>query len=178
MELLEKTLESQIIFQGVIVTVRKDKAELINGQVVGREVVEHPGGVVILPLHEDGTVDIVRQFRYPFGKVVTELPAGKLEYGEDHRLAALREVQEEVGVIPGELTYLGCLYVSPGFSTEVLHMYLARDLRQGECHPDEDEFLEGERIPFDTLFRLVMEGTITDAKTVALVLKTKEYLGL
>ena len=178
MELLEKTLESQIIFQGVIVTVRKDKAELINGQVVGREVVEHPGGVAILPLHEDGTVDIVRQFRYPFGKVVTELPAGKLEYGEDHRLAALREVQEEVGVIPGELTYLGCLYVSPGFSTEVLHMYLARDLRQGECHPDEDEFLEGERIPFDTLFRLVMEGTITDAKTVALVLKTKEYLGL
>ena len=176
MELLEKTLESQIIFQGVIVTVRKDKAELINGQVVGREVVEHPGGVAILPLHEDGTVDIVRQFRYPFGKVVTELPAGKLEYGEDHRLAALREVQEEVGVIPGELTYLGCLYVSPGFSTEVLHMYLARDLRQGECHPDEDEFLSLVRMPLEDAVAMVMRGEIRDSKTICGLLMAKEAL--
>ena len=178
MELLEKTIETQVIFKGVIVTVRLDKAQLINGKTVGREVVEHPGGVAILPLHGDGTVNIVRQFRYPFQEVVTELPAGKLDAGEDHRLCALRELEEEVGLIPGRLTYLGCLYASPGISTEVLHMYLAQDLQQGVRHPDEDEFLEEERLPFGQLFQQVMSGELMDAKTVALVLKTKEYLGL
>lgn len=178
MELMEKTVERQVVFEGVVVTVRQDRAQLPNGRIVGREVVEHPGGVAVLPLHRNGTVDVVRQFRYPFQKVVTELPAGKLDRGEEPRLAALRELQEEVGVIPGELIDLGCLYVSPGISNEVLHMYLARDLRQGACHPDEDEFLEGDRVPFEDLLGQVMSGAICDAKTVALVLKTKEYLGL
>ena len=132
MELMEKTVERHVLFEGAIVTLRRDKAQLINGQVVSREVVEHPGGVAILPLYRDGTVSIVRQFRYPFRQVVTELPAGKLERGEDHRPAALRELEEEVGVRAGELIYLGYLYTSPGFSTEVLHMYLARDLEPGE----------------------------------------------
>ena len=178
MELWEKTLESRTLFEGKIVTVKLDKAQLVNGAQASREVVEHPGGVCILPLFDDGTVSIVRQFRYPFQQVVTELPAGKLEKGEDHRPAALRELEEEVGVTCGKLTYLGCLYLSPGFSTEVLHMYLAQELAQGQCHPDEDEFLEAERIPFDQLFQMVMSGEITDAKTVALVLKTKQLLGL
>ena len=178
MELLEKTVESKIVYKGVIVTVRLDKAELVNGRIAAREVVEHPGGVAILPLHDDGTVTLVRQFRYPFMEPVTELPAGKLERGEDHRLAALRELEEEVGATPGRLTYLGCIYSSPGFSDEVLHMYLAQDLSQGACHPDEDEFLEGERVPFGTLIERIMTGEIKDAKTVALSLKAKEYLGL
>lgn len=177
MELMEKTVERHVLFEGAIVTLRRDKAQLINGQVVSREVVEHPGGIAILPLYRDGTVSIVRQFRYPFRQVVTELPAGKLERGEDHRLAALRELEEEVGVRAGELTYLGYLYTSPGFSTEVLHMYLARDLEPGVCHPDDDEFLECERIPFDQLVEQVVSGVICDAKTVALVLKAKAYLG-
>lgn len=178
MELWEKTVESQTLFEGKIITVKLDKAQLVNGAVVHREVVEHPGGVCILPLFDDGTVSIVRQFRYPFQTVVTELPAGKLEKGEAHRPAALRELEEEVGVTCGRLTYLGCLYLSPGFSTEVLHMYLAQDLKQGRCHPDEDEFLEAERVPFGQLFQMVMSGEITDAKTVAVVLKTKQLLGL
>ena len=117
MELLEKTLSSEIKFKGRIVTLRLDEAELPNGRKASREMVEHPGGVVILPLYEDGTVTLVRQFRYPFQKVIAELPAGKLEYGEDHRLAALRELSEEVGAVPDELTYLGCIYTSPGFSS-------------------------------------------------------------
>ena len=100
MELWEKTVESDTLFEGKIVTLKLDKAELPNGRVARREVVEHPGGVAILPLFDDGTVSIVRQFRYPFQEVVTELPAGKLEKGEDHRPAALRELEEEVGV-PG-----------------------------------------------------------------------------
>ena len=178
MELMEKTVESRVLFEGKIITVRLDKAELPNGRVASREVVEHPGGVAILPLFDDGTVSLVRQFRYPFQEVVAELPAGKLERGEDHRLAALRELSEEVGAAPDELTYLGCIYTSPGFSSEVLHMYLARGLRQGECHPDEDEFLERERIPFQTLVERVMSGEITDGKTVAAALKVKVLLGL
>ena len=178
MELWEKTVESKTLFEGKIITVRLDQAELPNGQLAGREVVEHPGGVAILPLFDDGTVSIVRQFRYPFQHVVTELPAGKLERGEDHRPAALRELEEEVGVRCGKLTYLGCLYLSPGFSTEVLHMYLAQELTQGDCHPDEDEFLEAERVPFAQLLEQVMSGEIVDAKTVALVLKVKQLLDL
>lgn len=176
MELLEKTLESQLIYQGVIVTLRMDKAQLVNGRTARREVVEHPGGVAVLPLHGDGTVTVVRQYRYPFHQVVTEVPAGKLERGEDHRLSALRELEEEVGLVPGELIYMGCLYLSPGYSTEVLHLYLARDLAQVACHPDEDEFLEVDRLPLDTLLAQVMDGTLTDAKTVAAVLKVKRYL--
>lgn len=178
MELTEKTVERNTLFQGAIINVRKDKAELVNGRIVSREVVEHPGGVAILPLYDDGTVSIVRQFRYPFQQVVAELPAGKLELGEDHRLAALRELEEEVGVKAGRLIYLGGLYVSPGISTEVLHMYLAQELEAVGCHPDEDEFLEVERVSFQSLVEQVMRGELMDAKTVALVLKTKEYLGL
>ena len=178
MELFEKTVDSQTLFRGKIVTLRVDKAQLPDGAIAGREVVEHPGGVAILPLFDDGTVMVVRQFRYPFGQVITELPAGKLEKGEDPTPAALRELEEEAGVRCGELTSLGCLYLSPGFSNEVLHMYLARQLTLAECHPDADEFLEVERIPFQALAEQVMAGAITDAKTVALVLKTKLLLGL
>ena len=170
MELMEKTVESRGLFEGKIITVRLDKAELPNGRVASREVVEHPGGVAILPLFDDGTVSLVRQFRYPFQEVVAELPAGKLERGEDHRLAALRELEEEVGASCGRLTYLG-------FSSEVLHMYLAQELTEGACHPDEDEFLSVERIPFSALVEQVRQGEIKDAKTVALVLKAK-LLGL
>lgn len=177
MKLMEKTVETKVIYQGKIVTVRVDKAELVNGRITGREVVEHPGGVAVLPLHADNSVTLVRQYRYPFHQVVTELPAGKLEPGKDHRLCALRELEEEVGLIPGELTYLGCLYLSPGYSTEVLHLYLARDLTQRDCHPDEDEFLEILRLPLDTLLEQVMDGSLADAKTVAGVLKTKLLLG-
>ena len=169
MELMEKTVESRVLFEGKIITVRLDKAELPNGRVASREVVEHPGGVAILPLFDDGTVSLVRQFRYPFQEVVAELPAGKLERGEDHRLAALRELEEEVGASCGRLT---------GFSSEVLHMYLAQELTEGACHPDEDEFLSVERIPFSALVEQVRQGEIKDAKTVALVLKAKLLLGL
>ena len=176
MELTEKTLESKEIFKGVIVRLLLDKAELPNGKSASREVVEHPGGVAILPLDGEDNVTLVRQYRYPFHQVVTELPAGKLEWGEDHAVCAARELEEEVGMT-GTLTYMGHILASPGFSTEVLHMYLARDLRQGECHPDEDEFLERIRVPFGTLVEQVMAGEITDAKTVAAVLKAKVLLG-
>jgi len=176
MELMETTLSSQLIFKGVIVTVHTDKARLINGKVVDREVVEHPGGVAVLPLHEDGTVTVVRQFRYPFHRPFTEIPAGKLEPGEDHREAILRELEEEAGLIPEELVDFGVLALSPGYSNEILHIYLAQKLRPVASHPDDDEFLNVDRVPFDDLFAAAMAGTLQDAKTVTAILKTKLYL--
>lgn len=176
MKLEETTVERKIIYEGKIVTLRVDRARLPNGREARREVVGHPGGVCVLPLETDGTVYTVKQWRYPLARVVEELPAGKLDGPEDHRAAALRELSEEVGLEPGELIYLGSLLMSPGFCDEELHMYLARDLRHGPRHPDEDEFLDVARTPFSVLAERVMAGEITDAKTVALILKVKEFL--
>lgn len=176
MKLFEETVDQKIVYQGKIVTLRTDIARLENGRMTGREVVEHPGGVCVLPLEENGDTYTVRQFRYPFGEVVEELPAGKLDGPEDHEVGARRELGEEIGCEAGELIYLGRLLMSPGFCTEVLHMYLARKLRHGEQHLDEGEFLEANRIPFQTLLERVLSGEITDAKTVALTLKVKEFL--
>ena len=142
MRLFEETVESRVIFRGEIVTLREDTARLENGALASREVVEHPDGVCILPMEADGTVYTVRQFRYPFGEVTEELPAGKMDRGETHEAAARRELSEEVGCEAGELLYLGELLVSPGYSTEAIHMYLARELTHGAQHLDEDEFLE------------------------------------
>ena len=178
MELYEKTVSSEEKFKGVIVDVRLDRIELPNGRPATREVVSHPGGVAILPLHDDGTVTVVRQFRYPFGRVITELPAGKLDHGEDHRLAGIRELEEETGLTADSFQYLGGLLASPGFSDEVIHLYLATGLHQGPCHPDPDEFLEFCRVPFQTLLEQAMDGRLQDAKTVAGLLKTKVLLGL
>ena len=176
MDLTERTLESKTVYEGVIVRVKLDEAQLPNGKKARREVVEHPGGVAILALDREDNVAVVRQYRYPFHKVLLELPAGKLEPGEDPRVCGVRELEEEVGLVADEFIYLGGLYLSPGYSNEVLHLYLARGLRQGACHPDEDEFLEGERIPFARLVDMVMADEIHDAKTVAAGLRAKVYL--
>lgn len=178
MELHEQTLSSQTIFEGKIITVKVDEARLPNGAAARREVVEHPGGVCVLALQEDGTVPLVRQFRYPLGKTLLELPAGKLEYGEEPRPAAIRELGEEVGLEPAELIDLGYMHVSPGFCNERIYLYLARELKTVPVHPDEDEFLDIVYLPFETLVERVMSGEITDAKTVAAVLKTKVLLNL
>ena len=129
-------------------------------------------------LDEEGNVTLVQQYRYPFHQILLELPAGKLDGDEDHRLAAARELSEETGLEAGELTYLGCMLASPGFSDERLHMYLARKLSRSQSHPDDDEFLNVITMPFDELCRQVMDGTVEDAKTVATVLKTKVLLKL
>ena len=176
MDLTERTLESKTVYEGVIVRVKLDEAQLPNGKKARREVVEHPRGLAILALDREDNVAVVRQYRYPFHKVLLELPAGKLEPGEDPRVCGVRELEEEAGLVADEFIYLGGLYLSPGYSNEVLHLYLARGLRQGACHPDEDEFLEGERIPFARLVDMVMADEIHDAKTVAAVLKAKVYL--
>ncbi|MGN0968968.1 MAG: NUDIX domain-containing protein [Oscillospiraceae bacterium] len=176
MELTERTVEHTRPYEGVIVKVDLDKALLPNGRTAKREVVDHPGGVAVLPLNDDGTVTVVRQYRYPFSQVLTEIPAGKLDPGEEPRTGALRELKEEVGAQAGELIDLGAIYPSPGFCREVLYLYLARGLTYGDCCPDADEFLEVARVPFDSLAEQVMSGEIRDGKTVAAVLKAKVLL--
>ena len=156
--------------------VRLDRAELVNGDVVRREVVEHPGGVTVIPVEEDGTVWCVRQFRYPFQREMLEVPAGKLEIGEKPLPAAVRELSEETGLEAGRMIYLGACCTSPGFSTEVLHIYLALELKHGDAHPDEDEFLNVEKHSLETLTEMVMSGEIDDAKTIIAVLKARRFL--
>lgn len=180
MDLTEHTVESKTIFEGKIVKLTLDQARLPNGTLASREVVYHPGGVAVLALDEDKMVTLVQQYRYPIGQVLLELPAGKLDHGaeEDQLLGAKRELSEETGLEADEWTYLGYTLASPGFCNEALHMYLARGLHRSQQHPDEDEFLDVITMPFDRLVEQVMDGTITDAKTVATTLKVKVLLGL
>ena len=180
MDLREQMVSSQTIFEGKIVKVTLDQARLPDGRLAEREVVYHPGGVAVLALEEDGTVYLVRQFRYPIQRELLELPAGKLDHGtqEDHLLGAKRELSEETCLEASDWTYLGSALASPGFCDEELHMYLARGLRKTGQHLDEDEFLDVVAMPFDQLASQVMDGTITDAKTVAATLKAKILLGL
>lgn len=173
MELTEKTIDSREIFKGRIIRVRLDTVRLPNGKEGIREVVEHPGGVAILAIDSEDRVLLVRQYRYPFERVMTEVPAGKREPGEPPFITAQRELQEEVGATADTWTELGTLIPSPGCYGETLYLYMAQDLHFGATHPDEDEFLEPLRVPLDEAVRQCMDGTLTDAKTVASILKGK-----
>lgn len=176
MHLEEKTLESELMYDGKIVKLYRDKALLENGSEVSREVIKHPGGVCVVPLTEKGEVIMVKQFRYPSGKVLIEIPAGKLEWQEDHFACGKRELKEETGCTAEKYDYLGCLLPTPAYDTEVIHMYLARELTRAEQKLDEDEFLDVMKIPFNKTLEMVMNGEITDAKTQLALLKTKILL--
>lgn len=132
--------------------------------------------MTILPVDEAGNCYMVRQFRYPAGHMMLEAPAGKLEYGEDHRECAVRELSEETGFTADELLYLGGFYTSPGFSSELLHIYLALGLHAGESHLDEGEFLNVEKLPLQELVDMVMANQVEDAKTIIAILKAEKVL--
>lgn len=180
MDLREKMVSSQTIFEGKIIKVTLDQARLPDGTLAAREVVYHPGGVAVLALDEDNTVYLVKQYRYPIQRLLLELPAGKLDHGaeEDRLLGAQRELSEETGLEAAEWTYLGYTLASPGFCDEALHLYLARGLTRKKQHLDEDEFLDVVTMPFEELVKQVMDGTISDGKTVSATLKVKVLLGL
>lgn len=173
-KLEEKKLTSTLIFDGKVVHLYKDTVELPNGQSAIREIVRHPGAVAVIPLTEEGDVIFVKQYRYPFSTVLTEIPAGKLDSSEEeHISAALRELREETGVSCEKLTYIGDLYPSVAILDEVIHMYCAQGLSYGECSPDDDEFLNVVRIPLDKAVEMVLSGEIRDSKTQVAILKTK-----
>jgi len=176
MDFFEQRIDRDDKYHGIIVDVHLDHVRLDDGSIARREVVEHPGGVTILPVDEDGNCYMVRQFRYPAGHMMLESPAGKLEYGEDHRDCAVRELSEETGFTADELIYLGGFYTSPGFSSELLHIYLALGLHAGKSHLDEGEFLNVEKLPLQQLIRMVMANEIEDAKTMIAVLKAEKVL--
>lgn len=163
-------------YNGLITNTTLDRVMLQNGEHTLREVVEHPGGVTVIPIDDEGYVYCVRQFRYPMLEHLLEVPAGKLEKEEEPLQCAERELSEETGISASEFTYLGKVYPSPGFCREILYIYMATGLTFGAPHPDRNEFLDVEKVHIDELVRLVMNNDITDAKTVIAVLKAKNIL--
>ena len=176
MHLKEDTVSSELMFDGKVVKLYKDEAKLEDGSIVSRELIKHPGGVCVVPLDDEGYVYMVRQFRYPFQTQLIEIPAGKLEYGEDHRQCGLRELKEEAGAECESFTYLGKLYPTVAYDSEVIHMYLARGLSFGEQKLDDDEFLDVFKVKFEQAVEMVMNGEILDSKTQLAILKTKMLL--
>ena len=164
----EKTLNSQIVYDGKIITVRRDEVELANGRKSFREVVEHSGGVVIVALKGDSIL-FVKQFRYPIKEVITELPAGKLEKGEDPDNACERELEEETGYRAKHWTSLGYIYTSIGFCDEKLYLYLAQELEFVGEHPDDGEILENYEYKIKDVEEMIQNGKINDAKTICAI---------
>ena len=171
MELFEKTLKQEYKYEWRILNLRVDEAELPSGRTCVREVVEHNGGVTVAALTNDNELLFVRQFRYPYGEVVLELPAGKLEKGEDPFRAGIRELREETGAVAEKYVDLGVFYPSPGYTSETIHLYGATGLSFKEQQLDEDEFLNVEKIPLSTAVEMVLNNEIPDGKTQAAVLK-------
>lgn len=175
--LTEQTLSSTKVYSGPVFDVYSDTVQLFNGAEARRDYLLHRGAVAVLPLDEDGRVIMERQFRYPHHRVLYEIPAGKLEsFDSDPLDAARRELLEETGVTARQIIPLGVYIPSPAILSEKIHVYLARGLSYGETCPDEDEFLEVERIPLDTLTDMILQNQISDGKTVFAILKAKLLL--
>ena len=176
MDLQEKQLSREEIYSGPVFTVTKDEILLPDGRKGRRDLVHSLGGVVILPLDGDGNVTLVRQFRYAHGRVLLEAVAGKLEKGEEPFPAALRELREETGFTAEKWDFLGAIETSPGFLTEKLYLYLARDLTKGEMDLDEGEFVEPTTLSLEEAAAMAADGRIDDAKTLAVLLRARYLL--
>lgn len=171
-DLIERKLDSKTIFDGRILHVYDDAVMLPNGHTASRELIRHVGAVCVIPITDDGKVIVERQFRYPVDRILTEIPAGKLDSkDEDPELAARRELREETGYTADELIHLGVFYPAPAYSDEAIHMYLARGLHEGDQALDPDEFLEFQLVPLEELVQQVLAGRIPDIKTQAAVLR-------
>ena len=173
MDLEEKQIRKIYVYRGRILNVRNDDAQLSNGKIVSREVVEHIGGVCVLPVTENGDVIFVKQYRYPYEETILELPAGKLDPGEEPFHGAVRELHEETGVVGDTYYELGADYPIPGYTDEVIHLYAATGLKDVGQKLDEDEFLDVVKIPYEKALEMCYTGELTDSKTLILLLKYK-----
>ena len=176
--MIEKVLNEQSVFSGRVIKLSVLDVELQDGSESKRELVKHPGAVAVLPIDAEGNVLLVRQFRIAAGRVLTEVPAGTLNAGEDPLQCAERELQEEVGYRPGKLESLGGIFVAPGYTTEFIHLYLATDLQEARLEQDADEFIEVDRVPFTQVLDMVERGEIVDGKSIVCVLRAARQLGL
>ena len=176
-DIIETPVDRSRVFDGLIIHVDHAHSKLPNGRIAPREIAVHVGASAIVPIDENGCVTLVRQFRAPLGRVLLEIPAGKLDSREEDRLlAAKRELEEETGLSAAKWTHLNDIATTPGFCDEVISLYLAEELSQGETHPDEDEFLNIVRMPLEEACGMVMRGEIGDSKTVIALLMAKEIL--
>lgn len=178
MHLDEKTINSDIIYEGVIFTITHDTVELENGNTAVRDVLLHHGGVCVIPVTDENEIFLVKQFRYPFHTTTREVPAGKLEKGENHAECGRRELLEETGCTCDEYIYLGEMLPTPAYNSEVTHMYMARGLHFEKQNLDPDEFLDVEKIPLAEAVQLVMDGKIRDGKTQIAILKAARILNI
>ena len=176
-KLREIQTDSENIFDGVILNVKRDQVRLPNGHQSVREVIRHVGAVCVVTVTDDGRVVVERQYRYPIDQVITEIPAGKLDSREEDRLhAAQRELKEETGITADSWTDMGLYYPAAAYSDEKITMYLARGLHRGEQRLDEDEFLNVELVSMEELIEEILTGKITDGKTQAAILKAAMLL--
>ena len=172
MNLTEKTVKQNVVFEGKIIRVRCDDAELPDGKPCKREVVDHAGGASVLYVRE-GKVLLVRQFRYPYMEETLEIPAGKLNPGEDPAQTAARELAEETGWQPVSVEHMFTIYPTPGYSAEKIYIYRAHGVREGQVHPDEDEFVTAAFYPIDEVLSMIEKGEIKDAKTIIAVMSLR-----
>ena len=172
MNLTEKTVKQNVVFEGKIIRVRCDDARLPDGKPCKREVVDHAGGASVLYVRE-GKVLLVRQFRYPYMEETLEIPAGKLNPGEDPAQTAARELAEETGWQPASVEHMFTIYPTPGYSAEKIYIYRAHGVREGQVHPDEDEFVTAAFYPIDEVLSMIEKGEIKDAKTIIAVMSLR-----
>ena len=164
---VEKLVKKRLVFSGNAVKFRADAIRLPDGKPATREFLDHPGAVAILPVLDDGGIVLVRQYRYPVGKVTLEIPAGKLHSSNDSPVKRARaELREETGYTAARMNKLTAFWPTPAFSNELLHIYLATGLKAGKAAPDEDEFIKVEKMPFKKALKLARNGQIKDAKTI------------
>ena len=173
----EPTLATRTVYDGDVIKVKVDTVQLPNGHEVDREIVNHPSSVCVVPVDADQNVLLVRQFRKPAGRFLTEAPAGKMEPGEDPEAAARRELQEEIGRLPNRIVFLGAFLLNPSLSPQRMHAFLATDLRLSELDADADEFIELQRVPWTEVSTLIADGSIQDAKSIASLLLAMRVLG-
>ena len=172
----EELIESQRLYEGKILNLRRDKVTALSGTAY-REIVEHNGAVAMVAITDDNKIVMVRQYRYACGRAVLEIPAGKIDKGEtDPLAAAVRELKEETGLTASEIIHLGDVNPSCAYSEEVIHIYLMRGLTQGEQALDDDEVIELIKMPFEEVYEMGVRGEIVDSKTLAALLMTKGRL--
>ncbi len=175
-KLIEKKLNSRLVFNGKIIKVYFDEIFLPNNKKATREKVWHPGAVAIVPVNEKNEVILIRQYRYPVEEVLIEIPAGKLDKDELPENCAIRELHEEVGATEGKLIHLTSFLTTPGFSNEFLHLFIAIDFKNSKNNPDDDEFLQIIKVPLDKCISWIYDGTIKDAKSIIGILMAKDYI--